>query len=82
MIKIVFLFSVNIGINNPDDVEVDVFLKRHQFGFGTCIAADRVSGNSTQDQRYQEVLYDNFEWVVFENAMKWRRMEPNEVKNV
>ena len=72
-------YSVDSGDYDPSDVEIDISLKRHKFGFGTAIVADRVSGTSDQDRRYQEVLYDNFEWAVFENAMKWRQMEWDQV---
>ena len=62
----------------PSDVQVLVQMTRHHFPFGSAIVADRISGSGPTDQRYQEVFYDNFEWAVFENAMKWQIMERNQ----
>ncbi len=60
---------------DPANVEVAVSLRRHHFAFGSAIVADRISGTSPQDQRFQEVFYENFEWAVFENDMNWKEME-------
>ena len=32
--------------------------------------------------KYQQVFYDNFNWAVLENALKWRKIEQTRVRIV
>lgn len=57
--------------------QVTIRQTRHAFGIGTCVDANRLTGNETFDQKYREILKENFEWAVFESEMKWRQMEQN-----
>lgn len=51
--------------------EVEIEMTRHAFPFGTAVAIDGVTGDAPDDHKFREVLKDNFNYVVFENAMKW-----------
>lgn len=54
--------------------------RRHKFAFGSAVGATQIV--DTEDpvlQKYQEFFYDNFEWAVIENALKWRLMEWTQV---
>jgi len=48
-----------------------------EFPFGTTVDAVEIVDPSFQ--RYQDVFYNNFNYAVFENKMKWRQMEPIQV---
>jgi hypothetical protein len=54
-------------------------LVRHEFGFGTAIKARAFVGTDELSTKYREFIIDHFNWVVFENAMKWRPMEKYKV---
>ena len=54
-------------------------LVRHDFPFGTCVKALLIVGDTESDQKYQQTFYDNFNFAVLENSLKWRQMEPNQV---
>ena len=46
---------------------------KSKFGFGTAFNANLINDNT--HTAYQNWLYNNFEWAVPENAMKWKQME-------
>ena len=52
--------------------------KRHAFGFGAAVTADGIVGSTPDDERYRQVIADNFSRVVFENHMKWWAWESTE----
>ena len=54
-------------------LQLDMF--KHDFPWGTCVKADMISGEEESDIKYQETFYENFEYAVLENALKWRPME-------
>lgn len=56
------------------DAQVHVKLKRHAFGFGSCVTADQITGSSADDERCREIIGKYFNRVVFENDMKWPSM--------
>ncbi len=41
-----------------------------------------ISDNSGANQAYQDFFYNNFNWAVLENKLKWKQMEVNEVSFV
>ncbi|MEM7682770.1 MAG: endo-1,4-beta-xylanase [Planctomycetota bacterium] len=64
--------TVRDAQGNPmPGAQVSVELTRHAFPFGTAVAVGGLVGQSADDQRYREVLKNNFNYFVFENAMKW-----------
>lgn len=72
------------GQGNPiPNASVQVEMLRHHFAFGSAITPRRLANNSTFDQTYQNKLTDldgnghGFNWVVTENALKWRAWEQN-----
>lgn len=52
------------------DTEIEIELRRHQFGFGSAVVAKRFSGESEDDRRYREIVDRLFSIVVFENDLK------------
>ena len=46
---------------------------KSKFAFGTAFNAPYVTDSS--HTAYQQFIYDNFEWGVPENALKWKLME-------
>ncbi len=46
-------------------------LRRHAFGFGTCVDASFLTGNTPDDERYRQTVLSLFNRAVFENDMKW-----------
>lgn len=52
-------------------------LKRHAFGWGTAVAAERLLGTSTDSIRYREFIPANFNMAVLENDLKWGPWESN-----
>jgi GH35 family endo-1,4-beta-xylanase len=52
---------------------VSARLTRHQFGFGTCVPAERVVGGSGAggDDRYRKTLVELFNVATLENDLKW-----------
>lgn len=43
------------------------------FPFGTAVDATKIVESAYQ--AYQTVFYENFNWGVLENKLKWRLME-------
>lgn len=50
-----------------------------EFAFGSAVSASKIVDGSLT--AYQQTFYDNFEWGVLENALKWRMMEWTKVGN-
>ena len=52
---------------------------KHTFPFGTALKAKLMSDTSGKYQAYQDFFFNNFNFAVLENALKWVKMEPNQV---
>ncbi|HEX4053768.1 MAG TPA: endo-1,4-beta-xylanase [Tepidisphaeraceae bacterium] len=52
--------------------EVHAVLRKHAFGFGTCVDADLILGTTPNAQRYRQTILGLFNRAVFENEMKWQ----------
>jgi GH35 family endo-1,4-beta-xylanase len=65
------------ALGNPlEGAKVDVALRKHEFGFGSAIAANPVLNNSSLDgSRYRALVKSLFSRVVIENAVKWPNWE-------
>jgi GH35 family endo-1,4-beta-xylanase len=50
---------------------VHAVLRRHAFGFGTCVDADLLVSNTPDALRYQQTILSLFNRAVFEWEMKW-----------
>lgn len=57
--------------------EVRARLKRHAFGWGTAVAAERLLGTSDDSDRYRRFILENFNMAVLENDLKWGPWEAN-----
>jgi len=50
---------------------VHAVLRRHAFGFGTCVDAGWLLGKGADSDRYRQTILALFNRAVFENDMKW-----------
>ena len=57
-----------------DHASVHVTLKRHAFGFGSCVTVDNLLDPSADGDRYREIVDKYFNFAVFENDMKWQAL--------
>ena len=55
-------------------------LLKHAFPFGSAVRADLIAGADDDSVKYSQTFYDNFDWSVLENDLKWRQMEWNRVR--
>ena len=69
-------------MGNPvDSGSFFIEMQAHDFAFGTAITAERLAGNNNFNLTYQNKLIDldgnghGFNWVVFENDLKWPAWE-------
>jgi GH35 family endo-1,4-beta-xylanase len=53
------------------NVKVTVRMKRHAFGFGTAVVAQKLAVSGGENDRYQKEVDRLFNRVVFENDLKW-----------
>ena len=51
------------------DADVHAALTRHEFEFGTCVAAARIVSQS--DEKYRQVTREMFNTATIENNLKW-----------
>lgn len=79
-LKIVALDDQNNPVNN---VQFDIKQQEHLFAFGTAIKACRLGNNNCSNIIFQNKLTNldgrghGFNWVVFENDLKWNAWEEN-----
>ncbi|HEX9620724.1 MAG TPA: endo-1,4-beta-xylanase, partial [Polyangiaceae bacterium] len=52
--------------------KVEAALKRHAFGFGTCVPAERLVGSQ---ERFKDTVADLFNLATLENDLKWVALE-------
>ena len=57
--------------------EVHVRMTRHEFGFGSAVAADGINAPGLDGDRYRWVIPNWFNKVVLENDLKWPSWESN-----
>jgi endo-1,4-beta-xylanase len=50
---------------------IHAVLRRHSFGFGTCVVANLLVGTTPDALRYQQTVASLFNIATFENEMKW-----------
>lgn len=59
----------------------DIQMTQHEYAFGSAITASRIAGNNMQNVIYENKIKNldgqghGFNWVVFENDMKWDAWE-------
>lgn len=72
----------NDGTPIPN-ANVQVEMLQHEFAFGTAVVSNRFGGGNNQNDTYESKILDldgnghGFNWVVFENSMKWNGWEQN-----
>ena len=65
------------------DAAIQVEMLQHEFAFGSAVVSRLFAGNNSQNPTYESKLLNldgqghGFNWVVFENAMKWPGWEQN-----
>jgi endo-1,4-beta-xylanase len=53
------------------NANVHVVLQRHEFGFGSCVTSDLLTGTTPDAEKYRQIVGSLFNEAVFENDMKW-----------
>ncbi|MFK7922946.1 MAG: endo-1,4-beta-xylanase [Bacteroidia bacterium] len=75
---------ITIKDNNGDplpNAAVEVKMLKHDFAFGSAVTADKLPGSNRENIIYYNKIIDldgeghGFNWVVFENDMKWNAWE-------
>ena len=82
--------KANLSIRVEDETgmaipnaSVEVEMLQHDFAFGTAVVSSRFGGGNNQNETYESKILDldgnghGFNWVVFENSMKWNGWEQN-----
>ncbi len=64
------------------NVDVQVKMTRHAFGFGTCIAVEAISSKGPDADRYRAELAKLFNTIVFENSLKAPRIHDGSLAQV
>ncbi len=59
------------------DVDVRVRMTRHEFGFGSAVAADGINAAGPDGDKYRWFIPHWFNKVVLENDLKWPQWEAN-----
>ncbi|OWF42293.1 uncharacterized protein LOC110461311 [Mizuhopecten yessoensis] len=65
--------TVNLHNLQGSGYQVEIQQTKSKFAFGSVVSASKIVDSS--HHAYQQFFYDNFEWSVLENALKWRPME-------
>ncbi len=72
--------TIEVKNTNGDPIEnaaIEVEMQQHEFAFGTAVTANRFAGNNLHNVIYENKVINldgeghGFNWVVFENDMKW-----------
>lgn len=71
-----------ITIKTRPNVSVKVKQLKHEFWFGTCIARRTLLGTEHAEdmEKYRQIIKENFNSSVHENALKWPSTEPEKDK--
>lgn len=78
--------NLTIQVKNTDGTVVegaaiDVKMLQHEFAFGSAVNANKIGGNNAQNNIYENKIINldgkghGFNWVVFENDLKWPAWE-------
>ncbi|CAH1253921.1 Hypp1274 [Branchiostoma lanceolatum] len=68
--------DVKLRVNTPNahDITVEVAQTRSHLAFGSVVHAKQMPSNS----HYTDFFFNNFEWAVLANQLKWKQNERNE----
>lgn len=80
--------NLTVRVENADgtpipDAEVQIEMLQHDYAFGSAVVSRLFAGNNGHNATYESKLLDldgeghGFNWVVFENALKWPGWEQN-----
>lgn len=80
--------NLTIQVKNTDGVavenaQIEVNMLQHEFAFGSAVNANKIGGNNAQNIIYENKIINldgkghGFNWVVFENDLKWPAWEDN-----
>lgn len=80
--------NLTIQVKNTDGIavenaQIEVNMLQHDFAFGSAVTANKIGGNNAQNNIYQNKIINldgkghGFNWVVFENDLKWPAWEDN-----
>ncbi len=66
-----------------EGANIEVKMLQHDFAFGAAVNANKIAGNNAQNNIYESKITNldgkghGFNWVVFENDLKWPAWEDN-----
>ena len=63
--------DLKVTVSNHSNATVHIQQQSHAFPFGSAIDAQLFASNP----KYRDFFYQNFNYAVFENKMKWRQIE-------
>ncbi|MFK7981559.1 MAG: endo-1,4-beta-xylanase [Saprospiraceae bacterium] len=80
--------NLNIQVKNTagavvEGAAIEVKMLQHEFAFGSAVNANKIGGNNAQNNIYENKIINldgkghGFNWVVFENDLKWPAWEDN-----
>ena len=80
--------NLSVRVENADGTPVpnalvEVEMLKHEYAFGSAVVSRLFAGNNSHNPTYESKLLDldgeghGFNWVVFENALKWPGWEQN-----
>ena len=69
--------AAGVAIRGAD---VHVQMTRHEFGFGSAVAADGLNATGQDGDRYRWIVKHWFNKVVLENDLKWPQWESNRTR--
>lgn len=55
------------------DYKLTLKEEKFHFGFGACVKGRLMA--TPREETYRQFIYDNFNWAVLENALKWGKTE-------
>ncbi|XP_060607339.1 anti-sigma-I factor RsgI6-like [Ruditapes philippinarum] len=65
--------TVTFPSDQNENYQVELIQDSHEFAFGSAVGARQIVDPAYR--KYAQAFYDNFEWAVLENALKWKLME-------
>jgi GH35 family endo-1,4-beta-xylanase len=57
--------------NRLPDADVGVHMQKHEFGFGSAVAGDRLASGSSAQNTYKQKVEELFNLATIENHLKW-----------
>ncbi|XP_035665879.1 endo-1,4-beta-xylanase 1-like [Branchiostoma floridae] len=63
---------LRVNTDSPESIEVEVAQTKSHFAFGSAVNATALETSG----HYRDFFFNNFEWAVIENGLKWQQTDP------